>query len=134
MPGVAYWVHRLHEQGWLQAVASSAPRLNVELILQSLGTAQCFQAVVSGEDVDKGKPDPEVYLTAASRLGAPPSKCVVVEDAFAGVEGARSAGMPCIAVSRSGRHLPADVVVRSLDLLDAGVFDSLVADFSQGAR
>ena len=76
----------------------------------------------------------EVYLTAASRLGAPPNRCVVVEDAFAGVEGARSAGMHCIAVSRSGRHLPADVVVRSLDLLDAGVFDSLVADFSQGAR
>lgn len=132
LPGVAYWVHRLHEQGWLQAVASSAPRLNVELILQVLGAAHCFQTVVSGEDVHKGKPDPEVYLSAASRLGAPPNRCVVVEDAFAGVEGARNAGMRSIAVSHNGKHLPADVVVRSLDLLDAGVFDSLVADFSQG--
>ncbi|MGB8772132.1 MAG: hypothetical protein WCC92_21160 [Candidatus Korobacteraceae bacterium] len=55
-----------------------------------------------------------------------------MEDAFAGVQGARSAGMHSIAVSRNGRHLPADVVVRALDLLDAGVFDSLVAEFSRG--
>jgi beta-phosphoglucomutase-like phosphatase (HAD superfamily) len=76
--------------------------------------------------VHKGKPDPEVYLIAASRVGASPHRCIVVEDAVAGVEGARSAGMRSIGVNRNGNHLPADVVVSSLELLGADAFERLL--------
>src|SRR5258708_1177805 len=126
LPGVADWVRRLHEQGWLQAIASSAPRPNIEVVLEALGSAHCFQAIVSAEDVRRGKPDPEVYLAAASRVGASPDKCIVVEDAVAGIEGARNAGMRSIGVSHNGKHLRADIVVQSLDLLDADAFDRLL--------
>ena len=126
LPGVISWLHRLHEQGWLQAVASSAPRPNVEVVLEALAAAQCFQAIVSAEDVRRGKPDPDVYLTAASRVGVSPERCIVVEDAAAGIEGARRAGMRSIGVSHNGKHLAADVVVQSLDLLDSDAFETLL--------
>jgi beta-phosphoglucomutase len=126
LPGVASWLHRLHSQGWLQAIASSAPRANIEAVLEALAVAQFFQGIVAAEDVHRGKPDPEVYLTAAARLGASPDRCIVVEDAVAGIEGARNAGMRSIGVSPNGKYLPADVVVRSLDLLDSDAFETLL--------
>jgi beta-phosphoglucomutase family hydrolase len=126
LPGVVDWLQLLQREGWRQAIASAAPRANVEVILEALSATQLFQAIVSAEDVRHGKPDPEVYLTAAARVGASPERCVVVEDAVAGVEGARSAGMRSIGVSHNGQHLPADIVVKSLDLLDADAFDKLL--------
>jgi len=126
LQGVANWVHTLHKQGWLQAIASAAPRANVEVILEALGASHLFQAIVAAEDVSRGKPDPEVYLTAASRVGVPPVRCVVVEDAVAGIEGARRAGMRSIGVGHNSKRLAADVVVQSLDLLNPDAFDSLI--------
>jgi beta-phosphoglucomutase len=126
LPGVASWLRRLQNQGWLQAVASSAPRRNIEVVLEALGAAHYFEGVVSAEDVRKGKPDPEVYLAAASRVGASPERCVVVEDAVAGIEGARRAGMRSIGVNHDGKHLHADIVAQSLDLLDLDAFERLV--------
>jgi len=126
LPGVDTWIRRFHEGGWLQAIASSAPRLNVEVVLEALKVADCFQAVISAEDVRRGKPDPEVYLTAAARVGVAPARCVVVEDARAGVEGARRAGMRSVGVNRSGELLDADVVVASLDLLPKDAFELLL--------
>jgi HAD superfamily hydrolase (TIGR01509 family) len=126
LPGVANWVDRLHEQGWLQAIASAAPRPNIEVVLDALGAAHFFQGIVSAEDVRRGKPDPAVYLIAASRLGVSPDRCIVVEDAAAGIEGARRAGMRSIGLSQSGKHLAADVEVASLDLLDPDAFDTLL--------
>src|SRR5258708_2423070 len=125
LPGVADWLHRLHEEGWLQAIASAAPRANVDAVLEALSATHIFQAIVSAEDVHRGKPDPEVYLTAAARVGVPPERCTVVEDAAAGIEGARRAGMRSIGVSRNGKHLPADIVVQSLDLLEPDAFEKL---------
>jgi len=126
LPGVASWLARLHAQGWRQAIASSAPRRNIEVILEALGSARCFEGIVSAEDVSRGKPDPEVYLAAAARLGASPERCVVVEDAATGIDGARRAGMRSIGVSRNGAHLRADVVVQSLELLDTNAFEALL--------
>ena len=127
LPGVADWVRRLRRDGWRQAIASSAPRANIETVLEVLSSTHIFDAIVSAEDVHKGKPDPEVYLLAAERVGIGASDCIVVEDAVAGIEAARAAGMHSIGVSRDERHLPgADVVVRSLDLLDANAFDTLL--------
>jgi beta-phosphoglucomutase len=127
LPGVTQWLRRLEERGWFQALASSAPRANIEVILAVLGTAHCFQGITSAEDVRRGKPDPEVYLVAASRVGVRPARCVVVEDAAVGIEGARRAGMRSIGVDRSGKHLAADIMVKSLDLLSGDAFDRLVA-------
>jgi HAD superfamily hydrolase (TIGR01509 family) len=139
LPGVATWLHRLHENGWLQAIASSAPRENIDVVLEALSATHLFQGIVSAADVHHGKPDPEVYLMAASRLGAPPALSIVVEDAVAGVQGARRAGMRSIGVSRNGKHLPADIVVQSLELLDPSAFEALLTDslsrtMSQGAE
>ncbi|MGA7573462.1 MAG: HAD family phosphatase [Terriglobales bacterium] len=128
LPGVANWLRRLHEEGWQQAIASSAPRANIEVVLEALSAGYFFRAIVSAEDVHRGKPDPEVFLTAAARVGALPDRCIVVEDAIAGVEGARNAGMRSIGISHDGKHLPADIVVQSVALLDSDAFDKLVPD------
>ena len=126
LPGVSYWLRWLHEQGWLQAIASSAPRPNVEVVLHALSASNAFETIVSADDVQRGKPDPEVYLTAAQRLGVSPARCIVVEDAAAGIAGASNAGMRSVGVSRNGKPLAADIVVRSLDLLPADTFNRLL--------
>jgi len=125
LPGAREWVGRLHEQGWLQAIASSAPRKNIEVVLEVIGMAGLFEALVSAEDVTAGKPDPQVFQRGAERLGMPASRCIVVEDAVPGVEAARRAGMRCIGVSRKGFLDRADVVVRSLEDLPENVFEDL---------
>jgi beta-phosphoglucomutase len=125
LPGAAEWVRRLASSGWRQAIASSAPRLNVQAMTRSLKFTSLLSTVVSAEDVAAGKPDPEVFLVAASRLGVPPNRCVVVEDAAAGVEAARRAGMACIGLGAGG--LRADVAVTSLADLAPDVFDMLLA-------
>ncbi len=126
LPGVLDWLARLRDQGWRQAIASAAPRANVDAIVQALGIAHYFGATTSSEDVTRGKPDPQVYLVSAQRLGVPPARCVVVEDAPAGVEGARRAGMRCIGVTSTHPHLDADLVVAALSELPPDSFEKLV--------
>jgi len=125
LSGAAEWVKKLHAEGWLQAIASSAPRKNVDVVLDVIGLGSFFQAVVSAEDVTAGKPDPQVFLVAAGRLNASPKQCIVVEDAVAGIEAARRAGMRCIGVSRNGR-LAADLAVQSLSELPENAFARLL--------
>lgn len=134
LPGVATWLHRLHQEGWLQAIASAAPRANIDAVLEALSATHLFQGIVSADDVHRGKPDPEVYLVAASRVGVSPDRSIVVEDAVAGVQGARSAGMRSIGVSRNGKQLPADIVVWSLDLLAPNAFDTLLQSNGRAAN
>ena len=130
LPGALEWIHLLHGQGWRQAIASAAPRANIETILGVLHASECFEAIVSAEDVHRGKPDPEVFLTAATKLAVAPKHCIVVEDAEHGIQAARAAGMKSIGVSQNGEPLPADIVVRSLDLLDKKAFDCLLGNGS----
>jgi beta-phosphoglucomutase len=125
LPGAAEWLVRLQADGWKQAIASSAPRQNVEVMLRALHLERYFDAIVASEDVTKGKPDPQVFLAAATRLAAAPSRCIVVEDAAAGIEGAKRAGMKSIGVSRTA-PLDADVFVRSLDDLADDAFEGLL--------
>jgi len=125
LPGAAEWLARLRAEGWLQAIASSAPRLNVEAIVHALGFDGVFQTITASEDVHRGKPDPDVFLVAASRLGVEPAHCVVVEDAAAGIEAARRAGMRSIGVSRKAK-LAADIYVESLPELPADAFARLL--------
>ena len=125
LPGAADWVRRLHDDGWRQAIASSAPKLNVELMALVLGLSDYMDALISAEDVRNGKPDPEVFLTAAAALGVPPERCVVVEDAAAGIEGALRAGMRSIGVAGDATSA-ATVSVESLDRLPSDAFDRLM--------
>ena len=128
LPGALEWLRLLHRKGWKQAIASAAPRANIETILDVLQVSRCLQAIVSAEDVHRGKPDPEVFLTASTKLGVEPKHCIVVEDAEHGIEAARAAGMKSIGVSQDGKHLLADTVVRSLDLLEENTFDRLLGN------
>ena len=125
LPGASSWVRRLHAQGWQQAIASSAPRANVAVMLRALALDGLFDAIVSAEDVTRGKPDPQVFLAAAGRLDIPPGRCIVVEDAAVGVEAARAAGMKCIGVSRTA-VLAADLPVSSLEDLPGDAFDRIL--------
>jgi HAD superfamily hydrolase (TIGR01509 family) len=103
LPGAAAWITRLRLGGWKQAIASSAPRANVTAVIDVLGWQGRFDALVAAEDVTAGKPDPQVFLVAADRLGVPPPRCVVVEDAAAGIEAARGAGMRSVGVGPAQR-------------------------------
>jgi HAD superfamily hydrolase (TIGR01509 family) len=124
--GVATWLDRLHKHGWQQAIASAAPRANIDAVLEALSATHVFQGIVSAEDVHRGKPDPEVYLLAASRVDVPAERCIVVEDAAAGIEGARRARMRSIGISHKGKDLHADVVVKSLEQLEPDAFERLL--------
>jgi len=125
LSGAAMWVRRLHDGGWKQAIASSAPRRNIEVMLDAMAFDIPFDAIIGAEDVSSGKPDPQVFLAAAARLGIPPDRCIVVEDAAVGVEAARRAGMRCIGVART-EALPADLVVNALADLPDDAFERLL--------
>jgi HAD superfamily hydrolase (TIGR01509 family) len=109
------------------ALASSSNREVFEEVLDLAGIAGCFRATVSAEEVERGKPAPDVYLEAARRLGAAPERCTAVEDSHAGIRSAKSAGMRVVAIPNA-TYPPdekalelADVVVRSLDDLTVEV-------------
>jgi HAD superfamily hydrolase (TIGR01509 family) len=102
------------------AVASSANRPLIELVLELSGMAGLFRVTVSSEEVPRGKPEPDVYVEAARRLEVPPDGCVAVEDSTNGIRSARSAGMRVIAVPRPDFPPSAE----ALELADA-VLDSL---------
>ena len=97
--GTIPFLQRATNAGYLRAVGTAAPPGNVDLVLDGLHLRDYFQAVVGAADVSRGKPDPEIFLMAAAKLGVAPANCVVFEDAPAGIEAARRAGMPCVVVT-----------------------------------
>jgi HAD superfamily hydrolase (TIGR01509 family) len=99
MPGAIRLLGELGQAGWSQAVASSAPQENIDLLVDAFGIRCHFAAILSGARLPAGKPDPALFLAASRALQLPPEQCVVVEDAPVGVEAACRAGMPCIAVA-----------------------------------
>jgi len=130
MPGAVALIEALRADGARLAVGSSGPPANIELCLDEMGVRRDFDVVVTGEDVTRGKPDPQVFLLVAERLGLGPERCVVVEDAVAGVEAARRAGMAAVALTSTHPRASfghADLVVESLKELGAGRLRALVA-------
>jgi beta-phosphoglucomutase len=118
MPGALRLLEELEQRGWLQAVASSAPQENIDLLVDALGIRRYFAAILSGARLPAGKPDPAIFLAAARALQLPPEHCVVMEDAPVGVEAACRAGMACIAVATT----------RPREVLGQGfIFDSLTS-------
>ncbi len=99
MAGAGDLLRAIDGAGMAIAIGSSGPAENVEAVLECLDGGELVSARVTGSDVTHGKPDPEVFLKAAEKLGLDPSCCAVVEDAPAGVEAARRAGMAAIAMT-----------------------------------
>lgn len=108
LPGVRPWLERLAESGIPCGIGSSTDAKNVEVGLKKLGLEKFFQTAVTAEHVQRGKPAPDVFLEVARRLGVEPTRCVVFEDAPAGVEAGRAAGMKVVGVKTTHPegHLP----------------------------
>jgi HAD superfamily hydrolase (TIGR01509 family) len=128
MPGAVRLLDELEQGGWVQGVASSAPQENIDLLVDTFGIRRYFTAILSGDGLPAGKPDPSLFLQAARGLHLPPEQCVVVEDAPAGVEAARRAGMPCIAVAttRPGEKLGPGPVFADLQAVTAQTFSDVL--------
>jgi beta-phosphoglucomutase len=120
MNGAVQLIDSLAADGFRLAVGSSGPPENIALCLEMLGRAGKFGAVVTGADVTRGKPDPQVFLLAAEKLNVPPERCVVVEDAVHGIEAASRAGMKRVGLTgtNTAEQLgDANLVVSSLNEL-----------------
>jgi beta-phosphoglucomutase len=130
MPGAKALLESLHDAGFGLALGSSGPPENIDLVLSELGVRSLLQAVVTARDVTRGKPDPQVFLIAAERLGIAPPRCAVVEDAPAGISAANAAGMTSIGLASTGRTREvlseADLTVNSLDELSPGLLRDLI--------
>jgi beta-phosphoglucomutase len=130
MDGALVLIDQLREAGFALAIGSSAPPENVALTLDRLERRQAFGAVVTAADVRRGKPDPQVFLLAAERLGAAPQACVVIEDAPIGIQAARAAGMKAIGFTSTGRQreqlAAADLVIAHLSELTPSVIRALL--------
>ena len=129
LPGVMELMKSLTEHGFKMALASAAPMENVQLLIRGVGIEKRFQSIISGEDVTEGKPSPQVFLLAAEKLGVEPQRCVVIEDAVAGVAAARRAGMHCVAVTNTHPKASlseADLIVGSLEAVTVGDLDRIL--------
>jgi len=136
MPGALRLLAELEEASWLQAIASSTPKPNIDLVVAILGIRGRFKAILSGEELPASKPSPALFLAAAEALQLPPERCVVVEDAPAGVKAAHKAGMPCIAVATTRPHealaavMPSAVLFDDLTQVTEEIFSKLISELS----
>lgn len=108
IPGYLEFLAQLKESGFKTGVATSAPRSNLDLIMQSLGFQSKMESILASENVKEHKPDPEVYLKSSHNLKVQPENCVVFEDSYSGVSAAINAGMKVVGVlsSHTKEELP----------------------------
>lgn len=129
--GAPELIKSLDEAGWPMAIATSGPLVNLNMALAKVPEARRIKTFVTLEDVTHGKPDPEVFLKAAERLGVPVAECVVIEDSKAGLEAAKRGGFKAVALTStfpSEVLAPlADVVVDSLCKLSPKMLELLFA-------
>jgi len=128
LPGVRGLLELFAARGVPCALASSTHRENVEVVFDVIGLRPYFSAIVTGEDVRQGKPDPEVFLTAAQRINRQPAHCVVFEDAHVGIEAGLAAGARVIAVATTNPIEAlgdADLAVSSLADVDWHIIEAL---------
>lgn len=129
LPGVADAMSALEARGMALGIASSGLRPSIEEILENLGILRRFGAIIGGEDVSTGKPNPEAYRKAASALGVAPSHCLVFEDSAVGVAAAKAAGAVCIGVRNPNAMIrqdlaAADLVIEGFPALDLSAIDA----------
>ena len=126
---------RLRDAGWRLAVGTCGPPVNLRVAVDGLAAGSLFPAAVCGLDVAHGKPAPDIFLKAAERLGVPPSRCLVVEDAVPGIEAAHAAGMPCLAICSAGHtHAELASAERVIDAFDTVTSADLRALLAAGMR
>ncbi|WP_303766499.1 beta-phosphoglucomutase [Abiotrophia defectiva] len=125
LPGIGDCLKDLKKRGIKIGLASSSQ--NAGLIIKKLGLKPYFEARVDPRSLSKGKPDPEIYLKAAAALGLTPAKCAGVEDARAGLEAIRAAGMTAIALGQSLEQVPADYHLSSTRDLAKVNWDDIVS-------
>lgn len=99
VPGLHDFLESLNKAGIRCAVATSGPKANADFVLDRLGISGTFDAVITGEQVTRSKPEPDIFLLAARQIGIPAGHCVVFEDSAVGIEAARRAGCECIALA-----------------------------------
>ena len=130
LPGVVALLEDLKKEGIPCAIGTSTPRANVECVLELTSLGSFFNDIAASEDVSRGKPDPEVFLKAAAKLGADPASCVVIEDAHVGIRAAKAAGMKSVAVTTThpaeslAKEEP-DRIQTSLETVDAAFLRDL---------
>lgn len=96
IPGAISLIRELSQAGIPLAIASSSSNKDISKVVDEFGIRECFKALVSGEDCQRSKPNPDIFLKAAEQLGIAPSQILVIEDAVNGVTAAKAAGMKCI--------------------------------------
>ena len=129
LTGAGELLRQLKSSGFALAVGSSAPRVNIDFIMDSVAIAEVFDATIGSEDTSRSKPDPDTFLQAAMRLSLKPQCCVVVEDAVAGVQAAKAASMAVVAVTNTCSPealAQADKIVDSLSELKVSDFERLL--------
>ena len=104
LPGAHEALEACAARGWRIALASNSPAELCHLVIERLGLARYFEAVVSVDDVERGKPDPAIYLLAAQRLGVAPAECRAFEDSPTGARAALAAGMRVVAIPSAGQQ------------------------------
>ncbi|HBG16145.1 MAG TPA: beta-phosphoglucomutase, partial [Firmicutes bacterium] len=129
LPGVMPILKDLKKNGIKIAIGSSSK--NTPLILERIGLAGYFDAVADGNDLTKSKPDPEVFLIAAQRLGVLPKNCLVIEDADAGVEAALAADMLVLGVGTAAGNNRATLRARALDVVSAEELINIISNRNQ---
>lgn len=120
VPGAAALIEKLQKYGYILALASSTNLKFILTILVNLAIKEKFKVIVSGDEVKVGKPNPEIFLSASSKLNVVPQACLVIEDAPSGVKAAKTADMKCIAITTSATRdklQEADLIIDSLDEL-----------------
>ena len=137
-PGVAEAIDCAHGSGARIALASSSPYVIIDAVLDTFGLRSAFEVIHSAEEEARGKPEPDVYLTAARKLGVDPAACVALEDSPNGVLAAKAAGMQCIAVPEpvlrnDPRLARADAILGSLLEFDAALLNRLWSRWADGS-
>lgn len=120
--GLTGFVQRLQKNGCKVALATGAGRKKVNIIFQHISLQKYFPVIITADDVEKGKPHPDLFLQAAEKLGVNPEDCLVIEDANNGIEAARRAGMKCIVITTTHKKeelTTADKIIDSFDDLEA---------------
>lgn len=127
-PGAIKAVDYFRERGLRTALASSSPMSLIRAVLSVDGLGERFEVVHSAEHEERGKPEPDVYVSTARAMGVDPERCLAIEDSLNGVRSAKAAGMVCIALPETppddGPFGDADLVIRSLAELDDRIWSA----------
>ena len=128
MPGLVDLLEKLQDKKYPMAVASSSTPEIIDLILDKTNLKNYFQVIVSAEQAGKSKPEPDVFILAAEKLGIQPANCLVVEDSENGIKAALAAGMTCVAYQSPGadpqKQKEADAVIQNYPQLERIIIES----------